>query len=136
MHPAVFEFGSDKTEAEEENPHVVGGARLVVRPLVFRAGALGVQCFGGDCEAELNVGFDLSGVGRSVEKPELDRSRPPHVVEVNRAVACLVVVFGGRGESSEPRSVEGVLCGGLRFFEAVDELAVGALCKISFCSPL
>lgn len=29
---------------------------------------------------ELNVGFVLSGVERSVEKAELDRSRPPHVV--------------------------------------------------------
>ena len=87
VHSGVLEFGSDHSKAEEENPKVVPRAFGVVRPLGFGAGALGVEGFGGNCKAKLNVGLDLSGVGRSVEKAELNRSRSPNVVEVDGAVA-------------------------------------------------
>ena len=88
VHSGVLEFGSVHSKAEEENPKVVLGACLVVRPLGFGAGALGVEGFGGDRKAKLNVGFDLARVGSSVEKAELNRSRSPNVVEVDGAVAC------------------------------------------------
>ena len=87
MHPAVFEFRPDEPDPQKENPKVVLGACLVVRPLGFCACALGVEGFGGNRKAKLNVGFDLSGVGRSVEKAELNRSGSPNVVEVDGAVA-------------------------------------------------
>ena len=87
MHSGVLEFGSDHSKAEEENPKVVPRAFGVVRPLGFGARALGVEGFGGDRKAKLNVGFDLSGVGRAVEKAELNRSGSPNVVEVDGAVA-------------------------------------------------
>ena len=90
MHSGVLEFGAVHSKAEEENPKVVLGACLVVRPLGFGACALGVEGFCGNRKAKLNVGFDLSGVSRSVEKAELNRAGPPHVVEVDGAVSIML----------------------------------------------
>lgn len=87
VHPGVLEFRTDEAEAEEENPEVVLGACRVVRALVFGGGAGRGLGFRRNREAKLNVGLDLSGVGRAVEKPEFDRARPPHIVEVDVAVA-------------------------------------------------
>ena len=126
VHSGVLEFGSNHPKAEEENPKVVPRAFGVVRPLGFGARALGVEGFGGNRKAKLNVGFDLSGVGRSVEKPELNRSRSPNVVEVDGAVACRIVVLGVRVCVPEPSLVQGRLGGGFGFFKAGDEVAVGA----------
>ena len=126
VHSGVLEFGSDHSKAEEENPKVVPRAFGVVRPLGFGARALGVEGFGGNRKAKLNVGFDLSGVGRSVEKAELNRSRSPNVVEVDGAVACRIVVLGVRVCVPEPSLVQGRLGGGFGFFKAGDEVAVGA----------
>ena len=89
VHPGVLELRPDEPEAEEEDPEVVLGAGRVVRPLVFGRGAGRGLGLGRDCEAELNVRLDLTGVGRAVEKPELDRAHPPHVVEVDVAVAVM-----------------------------------------------
>ena len=87
MHSGVLEFGSDHSKAEEENPKVVPRAFGVVRPLGFGARALGVEGFGGNRKAKLNVGFDLARVRCAVEKAELNRSGSPNVVEVDGAVA-------------------------------------------------
>ena len=89
VHPGVLELRPDEPEAEEEDPEVVLGACRVVRPLVFGGGAGRGLGFRRDCEAKLNVRLDLTGVGRAVEKPELDRAHPPHVVEVDVAVAVM-----------------------------------------------
>ena len=90
VHPGVLELRSDEPEAEEEDPEVVLGAGRVVRPLVFGRGAGRGLGFRRDCEAKLNVGFYLYGVGRAVEEAELDRAHPPHVVEVDVAVAVML----------------------------------------------
>ena len=126
MHPRVFELGSDQAEAQEKHPKVVLCACRIVRPLVFRGGAGRGFGFRRDCEAKLNVCLDLSGVGRAVEKAELDRAHPPHVVEVDVAVAGSIVVRGVRVPVTEPGLVEGLARGRFRLFEAGDELAVGA----------
>lgn len=126
MHPGVLEFGSVHSEAEKENPEVVPGACLVVSPLDFGARALGVEGFGGNRKAKLNVSFDLARMGCVVEKTELNRSGSPHIVEVDGAVSCPVIMLRHRGEGSEPGSVQLVLSGRFGFFEAGDELAVGA----------
>ena len=89
VHPGVLELRTDEPEAEEEDPEVVLGACRVVRPLVFGGGAGRGLRFRRDCEAKLNVGLDLTCVGRAVEKAELDRAHPPHVVEVDVPVAVM-----------------------------------------------
>ena len=90
VHPAVFEFRPDEPDPQKENPKVVLGACLVVRPLGFGACAFGIEGFGGNRKAKKNVGFDLACVGRSVEKAELNRSGAPNVVEVDGAVAFML----------------------------------------------
>ena len=82
-----FEFRPVHVQPEEENPHVVFRAFLAVRPLVFRACALGGQGFRGDHQAELDVGFHLSGVRCAVECANLHRAYPPYVVQVDRVIA-------------------------------------------------
>ena len=67
VHTDVFKFRTDQSEAEEENPHVVLRALGAEGTLVFRARALGGQGFRCDHQAELNVGFHLSGVCCAVE---------------------------------------------------------------------
>ena len=126
VHPGVLELRPDEPEAEEEDPEVVLGACRVVRPLVFGGGAGRGLGFRGDCEAKLNVRLNLSGVGRAVEKPEFNRAHPPHVVEVDVAVAGPVVVRRIRVCIPEPSLVEGRAGGRFRPFEALDEGAVGA----------
>lgn len=74
MHPGVLEFRPDEPEAEEENPEVVFGACRVVGALVFGGGAGRGLGFRRNREAKLNVRLDLSGVGRAIEGPDLDRS--------------------------------------------------------------
>lgn len=87
VHPCILEFVSDHPKAQKENAHVVLGACRVVGALFFGGGAGRGLGFRRNREAKLNVGLDLSGVGRAVEKPEFDRARPPHIVEVDVAVA-------------------------------------------------
>ena len=87
VHADVFKFRTDQSEAEEENPHVVLRARLVVGPLVLRAGALRVLGEGCDGEAEDGVTFDLPCMGCAVEGSYLDRPGPPYVVQVDGMVA-------------------------------------------------
>ena len=89
VHADILEFLADQPEAEEENPHVVLRAFGAEGALVFRARALRVFGEGGDDEAEDDVAFDLSGVGCSVEGPNLDRSGPPYVVQVDRSIALM-----------------------------------------------
>ena len=126
MHPHVFEFRADQADAEEENPHVVLRAFRAEGTLVFRTRAFRGFGEGRDGEAEDDVGFHLSGVVRSVEKPEFDRSHPPHVVEVNRAVPRPIVVVRLRVRVAEPRAVQGFACGRFGGFEAGYESALGA----------
>ena len=126
MHPGVLELRPDEAEAEEENPEVVLGACRIVGALFFGGGAGRGLGFRRNRETEDDVRLDLSGVGRAVEEAELDRSHPPHVVEVDVAVAGPVVVRGIRVPVTEPGLVEGLARGRLRLFEAGDELAVGA----------
>ena len=127
VHADVFEFRTDQPEAEEENPHVVLRAFGAEGTLVFRARALCVFGKGGDGEAEDDVAFDLPGVGCTVEGPNLDRSGPPYVVQVDRMVPHGIVVRGIRIGISEPCLVELFPRGGLGFFQAGDESALGAL---------
>jgi len=61
------------------------------------AGAGGDERFCRNREAKDNVRLDLARVGRAVERADLDRAGPPHVVEVDRAVASPVVVRRIRG---------------------------------------
>ena len=128
VHPRVVEFSTDEPEAKEENPHVVGCTFGVVGTLAFGACALGGQGLRCDRQAKLDIRLNLTRMVCSVEKAEFNRSHPPNVVEVDCAVASLVVVFRHRGKSSEPCSVKGVLGGGLGLFQACDKLAVGATC--------
>lgn len=118
MHPHVFEFRAAQAEAEEENPHVVLRAFRAEGALVFRARAFRGFGEGRDGEAEDDVGFHLSGVVRSVEKPEFYRAHPPHVVEINRAVPSPVVVTRLRIRVAEPGAVQGFACGRFGGFEA------------------
>ena len=127
VHPDVFELRSDQTEAEEKDPEVVLGAGRIVRPLVFRARAGRTKRLGRDREAKNDVRLDLAGVGRAVEKAELDRAHAPDVVEVDRAVAGVVVVGRIRIRVTEPCSVQVVAGGRFHPLKAADELAVGAL---------
>ena len=96
VHADILEFLADQPEAEEENPHVILRAFGAEWALVFRARALGVFGEGGDGEAEDDVAFDLSGVGCTVEGPNLDRSGPPYIVQVDRSIASMVVMGGIR----------------------------------------
>ena len=89
-------------EAEEENPHVVLRALGAEGTLVFRARTLRILGEGCDGEAEDDVAFDLPGVGCTVEGTNLDRSGPPYVVQVDRSIACMVVMGGIRIGISEP----------------------------------
>lgn len=127
VHADVFKFRTDQSEAEEENPHVVLRALGAEGTLVFRARTLRILGEGGDGEAEDDVAFDLPGVIRAVEGPNLDRSGPPYVVQVDRSIACMVVMGGIRIGISEPCLVELFPSGGLGFFQAGDESALGAL---------
>lgn len=70
--------------------------------------------------------LDLSGVGRSVEKAELDRSHPPNVIEVDVPIAGRIVVFRMRVRVSEPGLVKSRASGRLCLFKALDEGSVGA----------
>ena len=88
VHPAVFEFRPDEPDPQKENPKVVLGAFLVVRPLAFCACALGNDGLGNDGKAKVNVRLDLACVGRSVEKAELNRSGTPNVVQIDVPVTC------------------------------------------------
>ena len=126
VHAGVFEFPPDEAEAEEENPEVVLGACRVVGALVFGGGAGRGLGFRRNREAKLNVRLDLACVGRAVEKPEFNRAHPPHVVQVDVAVAGPVVVRGVRVSVTEPGLVEGFARGRFRPFKALDEGAVGA----------
>ena len=87
-------------KAEEENPKVVLGACLVIRPFSFGAGTLGIESFCGNRKAKVDVGLDLASVRCAVEKAELNRSRSPNIVKVDGAVPCSV--FKGRNFCSEP----------------------------------
>lgn len=127
VHADILEFLADQPEAEEENPHVVLRAFRAEGALVFRARTLRILGEGGDGEAEDDVAFDLPGVIRAVEGPNFDRSGPPYVVQVDRSIACMVVMGGIRIGISEPCLVELFPCGGLGFFQAGDESALGAL---------
>ena len=89
MHPGVLELRPDEAEAEEENPEVVLGACRIVGALFFGGGAGRGLGFRRNREAKLNVRLDLACVGRAVEKPEFDRAHPPHVVQVDVAVAVM-----------------------------------------------
>ena len=113
VHADVFKFRTDQSEAEEENPHVVLRALGAEGTLVFRARTLRILGEGGDGEAEDDVAFDLPGVIRAVEGPNLDRSGPPYVVQVDRSIACMVVMGGIRIGISEPCLVELFPSGGL-----------------------
>ena len=90
VHADVFKFRTDQSEAEEENPHVVLRAFRAEGALVFRARALRVFGEGGDGEAEDDVAFDFPCVIRSVEGPNLDRSGPPYVVQVDRSIPLML----------------------------------------------
>ena len=127
VHADVFKFRTDQSEAEEENPHVVLRALGAEGTLVFRARTLRILGEGGDGEAEDDVAFDFLGVIRSVEGPNLDRSGPPYVVQVDRMVPHRTVVGVIRIGISEPCLVELFPCGGLGVFQAGDESALGAL---------
>ena len=127
VHADILEFLTDQPEAEEENPHVVLRAFCAEGSLVFRACALRILGEGGDGEAEDNVAFDFLGVIRSVEGPNLDRSGPPYVVQVDRMVPHRTVVGVIRIGISEPCLVELFPCGWLGVFQAGDESALGAL---------
>ena len=135
VHADILEFRTDQPEAEEENPHVVLRAFGAEGSLVFRARALRILGEGGDGEAEDDVAFDLPGVGCTVEGPNLDRSGPPYVVQVDRMVPHGIVVRGIRVGISEPCLVERFPCGWLGVFQAGDEFAVGAPC-VAVDSPL
>ena len=93
VHPGVLELRPDHPEAQEENPEVISGARRVVGALIFRARAGGGLGLGGDCEAQLNVGLDLTGVIRAIKRADLHRPGSEQVVEVDRPVAAAVVVL-------------------------------------------
>lgn len=60
-------------------------------------------------EAELNVAFDLSRVKRTVKKAELDRPLCEESVEVEAAIATIVIVVmsGGVGYFVIPDHAEG-----------------------------
>ena len=73
------------------------------------------------------MAFDLSGVGCTVEGPNLDRSGPPYVVQVDRSIPRMVVMGRIRIGISEPCLVELFPRGGLGFFQAGDESALSAL---------
>ena len=122
-----FEFRPVHAQPEEENPHVVLRAFRAVGALVFRARALGGQGFRGDHQAELDVGFYLSGVRCAVERANLHRAYPPYVVQVDRVVAHGIVMARIRILVAEPCFVQRFFRAGLCLFEAVDEPAVGAL---------
>ena len=93
VHPRVVEFSTDEPEAKEENSHVVGCTFGVVGTLAFGARTFCGQGFSGDCQAKLDVCFNLTSVGRAVEKAEFNCSRSPNVVEVDCAVACGIVMW-------------------------------------------
>ena len=93
----VFELRSDYSEVEEEHPAVVGGALLAVLARLFGARALRGLGLGGYHQGEDRGEFCVACMGRSIIGPDFDRSRGPHVVEVDGAVPRPVVVERIRG---------------------------------------
>ena len=71
----VLELRPDCLEVEEEHPHVVGGALLVVLARPLRACALRGLGLGGDQEGKDAIVFCVSGVGRSIIGADFYRTR-------------------------------------------------------------
>ena len=78
---------------EQEDPEVILGALWIEVPLAAGCGPA-VERLGGDAQAELQVGFDLSGVDRGLEPAEFNRAAIPDVVQVDSVVAGVVVMLG------------------------------------------
>ena len=70
----VLEFRPDCLEVEEEHPHVVGGALLVVLARLLRARALRGLGLGGDQEGKDAAMFCVACMGRSIEAPLMGTS--------------------------------------------------------------
>ena len=84
----------------------------------------------GHGQAELNIGFDLPGVGRAVEQPELDRSFGEVGVEIDAVVAGGVVVFVADPaavpvvKAAVPQALDGA-CVGVVFLDGLEQIFVG-----------
>ena len=68
VHPRVVEFSTDEPKAKEENSHVVGCTFGVVGTLAFGARTFCGQGFCGDCQAKLDVCFNLNRVNILLKK--------------------------------------------------------------------
>ena len=78
---------------EQEDPEVILGALRIEVPLAAGCGSA-VERLGGDAQAELQVGFDFSGMQGRLEPAELHRAPVPDVVQVDSVVAAVVVMLG------------------------------------------
>ena len=128
MLACVLELVSVQPQAaNQENPHIVFCASGVVFPAILAGGALcgqGLRC---DRQAKDDICFDLACVSAAVDGPHLDRAGSPDVVQVQIAVAVVIVVPGMHIQLTEPGFVQafiGDLAGGAK---ALDEAPVGAL---------
>ena len=66
---------------EQKDPEVILGALRIEVPLAAGCGSA-VERLGGDTQAELQVGFDLSGMQGRLKPAELHRAPVPDVVQV------------------------------------------------------
>ena len=95
VHPGVLEVLAVHAEAQEQDAEVVLGALLAVFARLLGGGASGGVGFGGERQAEQDVGLGDAGVPDAVEDAELGGAGAPDVVQVQAAVAAVVVVFAG-----------------------------------------
>ena len=78
---------------KQKDAEVVLGALGIEVPLAAGCGST-VEGLGGDAQAELQVGFDLSGMQGRLEPAELHRAPVPDVVQIHSVVAGVVVMLG------------------------------------------
>ena len=119
-----------RAEAEEEAPHLVLVAlvRLARLALILRARRLRVLRLQNDQERKLNRSLYLATVCRAIKAPELGgllRVVTPEVVEVQKAVAVLVVVVRRKVQASEPSRVDVVHRGVAEVANPLDEGVLG-----------
>ena len=127
MLTCVFELIAVQPQAaDQKNPHVVFCAPGIVFPAILAGGAFRCQGLRCDRQAKDDVCFDLACVGAAVGCPHFDRAGSPDVVQVQIAVAVVIVVPGMHVQLTEPGFVQafvGDLAGGA---QALDEAPVGA----------
>ena len=124
-----LELLADHAQAQQPNAKgvfLVGRLRFrgACRPLV--------EGLRGDGEAELDVRLDFSGVELAVERPELHGPFLENTVEIQAAVAAVVVVGVAAVAAVIPQALELLPRGGLLLIELLQKAGVDFLAVVYF----